>query len=292
MVRSGSRTTATIRSAGSPRAAASRSSPTRTFAHPKAITAGPDGNLWFTTEFPMTLGRITPAGAITVFTDPALDSFGRRDHHWCRRCFVVRRGARDWARYRVRRLRLFPADRRRERAARDRGRSRRQPLVHEQRQRLDRRDVTPAGTFSNFTHPTIDGPTGITSAPDGNLWFTNEDGDSVGRITPAGVVSNFPIPPTPASSDRSNGIRPTSRSGPTAACGSRSWAPARTRVLGRLRRRTDGAEWRNHRRRRRGLPCTKHHRNTRGPDLVHHDGSSGVRGRGAGPACRVLRHDR
>ena len=34
-------------------------------------------------------------------------------------------------------------------------------------------------------------PYGITAGPDGNLWFTNSGNNSIGRITPAGVVSNF-----------------------------------------------------------------------------------------------------
>jgi virginiamycin B lyase len=34
---------------------------------PEAITAGPDGNLWFTTAL---IGRITPAGKITTFPLP------------------------------------------------------------------------------------------------------------------------------------------------------------------------------------------------------------------------------
>ena len=35
------------------------------------------------------------------------------------------------------------------------------------------------------------GPVGITSGPDGNLWFTEHDGNRIGRITPAGRVTEF-----------------------------------------------------------------------------------------------------
>ena len=35
-------------------------------------------------------------------------------------------------------------------------------------------------------------PSGITAGPDGNLWFTEFDGSRIGRITPAGVASEFP----------------------------------------------------------------------------------------------------
>ena len=34
-------------------------------------------------------------------------------------------------------------------------------------------------------------PFGIAAGPDGNLWFTNYGNDSIGRITPAGVVSTY-----------------------------------------------------------------------------------------------------
>ncbi|MCU1413444.1 MAG: putative antibiotic hydrolase [Microbacteriaceae bacterium] len=40
-------------------------------------------------------------------------------------------------------------------------------------------------------------PEHITVGPDGNLWFTEEGTNSIGRITTAGVVTEFPVP-TPA----------------------------------------------------------------------------------------------
>ena len=47
---------------------------------------------------------------------------------------------------------------------------------------------------SEFTAPSIDGAFGITDGPDGALWFTNNIGNSIGRITTAGVVSDFTDP--------------------------------------------------------------------------------------------------
>ncbi len=35
-------------------------------------------------------------------------------------------------------------------------------------------------------------PAGITPGPDGNLWFTEYDGNRLGRITPTGRVTEFP----------------------------------------------------------------------------------------------------
>ncbi|GAA0707333.1 virginiamycin B lyase family protein [Dokdonella soli] len=37
-------------------------------------------------------------------------------------------------------------------------------------------------------------PRNITSGPDGNLWFTEADGNKIGKITPGGVITEFSIP--------------------------------------------------------------------------------------------------
>src|SRR5260370_32031063 len=37
-------------------------------------------------------------------------------------------------------------------------------------------------------------PTAITTGPDGNLWFTEHDAHNIGRITPAGAITEFGIP--------------------------------------------------------------------------------------------------
>ena len=36
------------------------------------------------------------------------------------------------------------------------------------------------------------------AGPDGNLWFTEDAGNNIGRITPAGEITEFPLP-TPGS---------------------------------------------------------------------------------------------
>ena len=46
--------------------------------------------------------------------------------------------------------------------------------------------------MSNYTDPTINSPDEITAGPDGALWFTN--GNSIGRITTAGIVTNYTGP--------------------------------------------------------------------------------------------------
>src|ERR1041385_5171890 len=37
-------------------------------------------------------------------------------------------------------------------------------------------------------------PRFLVAGPDGNLWFTESDGNAIGRITPAGTLAEFPLP--------------------------------------------------------------------------------------------------
>src|SRR5205807_1617108 len=37
-------------------------------------------------------------------------------------------------------------------------------------------------------------PIELTVGPDGNLWFTERSGNHIGRITPAGVITEFTVP--------------------------------------------------------------------------------------------------
>ena len=50
----------------------------------------------------------------------------------------------------------------------------------------------PAITYYSLTKR-IRSPYWITLGPDGNMWFTNPTGDTIGRITPKGVVTEFQL---------------------------------------------------------------------------------------------------
>ena len=55
--------------------------------------------------------------------------------------------------------------------------------------------AAPSAAASNKFQAGISGgsqPLGIVAGPDGNLWFTEFDGGRLGRITPAGVVTEYP----------------------------------------------------------------------------------------------------
>src|SRR6202158_4295978 len=48
--------------------------------------------------------------------------------------------------------------------------------------------------FTEYPLPVNSQPLGITSGPDGNLWFTESSSNKIGRITTAGVYNEFAVP--------------------------------------------------------------------------------------------------
>jgi virginiamycin B lyase len=120
--------------------------------YPLAITAGPDGNLWFTEWAKNMIARITPSGTITEYplpagaTQPDAIVAGPDGNLW----FTTYGGPGSVGR------------------------------------------ITPSGTVTLFTAglPPASQPTSITTGPDHNLWFTEAGGaGAVGTITPAGVIT-------------------------------------------------------------------------------------------------------
>src|SRR5882724_2268244 len=54
-----------------------------------------------------------------------------------------------------------------------------------------------AVSIKEYSIPTAkSSPQRIALGPDGNLWFTEGSGNKIGRITPAGEVTEFPMPAT------------------------------------------------------------------------------------------------
>ena len=51
-----------------------------------------------------------------------------------------------------------------------------------------------AGTFKEYPLTAGSVPTQIVQGPDGNLWFTEQGTDKIGRMTPSGTLTEFPIP--------------------------------------------------------------------------------------------------
>ena len=121
---------------------------------PAGITAGPDGNVWFTESHANKIGQITPKGKVTEFAIPTRDSVpagitaGPDGNLWFTELGASQIG------------RVTPL-----------GGVREHPVPPDDRL----------------------GPRGITAGPDGNLWFTVGLARA-GRITPGGDVTEFAVP--------------------------------------------------------------------------------------------------
>ncbi len=135
-------------------------------AGPESITTGPDGNLWFTAagaqgQILEGVGKITTAGAITAFPVGNTSTLGE---------IIAGPDGNLWMT--------------------DLGASGRSPLPS-----IDR--ITTAGVITKFGEglsPTSSEPIGIAVGPDGNIWFTDDGPRAIGRITPAGVITEFAAP--------------------------------------------------------------------------------------------------
>src|SRR5579872_554976 len=128
------------------------------FMDPTAITAGPDGNLWFTdAETPEQIGRISTLGAIDEFADPNLNPTD---------ITTGPDGALWFANLGTRKATTSGSIGR----------------------------VTPTGSFSYFKASFVHMPATISVGADGNLWFT--DDSDVGRLTPQGTFKFFDKRPT------------------------------------------------------------------------------------------------
>jgi hypothetical protein len=71
-------------------------------------------------------------------------------------------------------------------------------------------------------------PDGIVQGPDGSLWFTETGADEIGRMTPAGALTEFPLPAVaePAGSTGPPPGPTAIAAGPDGRCGSPA-SPAR-----------------------------------------------------------------
>jgi streptogramin lyase len=128
--------------------------PVPTSGDPTGIALGPDKNLWYTDPAANLIGRITPTGNITEFTDGLSDAAGPTG---------IAKGP-DGA------LWFTEAD------AGQIGR------------------ITTSGVITEFSSGISgsSNPQDIATGPDGNLWFTeNADPGAIGRITRTGDVTEF-----------------------------------------------------------------------------------------------------
>jgi len=136
------------------------------------LTAGPDGNMWFTGFYQDVIGNVTPSGVVTLYRVPLANS----------RPYGITAGVDGnlW----------FTLD-----AANGIGRITPDGVI----------------TLFPIPTPGVDGITVntsdcvmcgylITAGPQDSLWFTIPAANMIGRITVQGVVTTFPVEPGPAPS--------------------------------------------------------------------------------------------
>jgi streptogramin lyase len=165
--------------------------------NPYAITAGPDGNLWYTNADSNMIGRISTTGQITNFTgdrvtQPYGITTGPDGNLW-----FTNAGNNSIGRltpYGV--FTFFDSPTIKYPIGITAGPDGNLWFTNESGASIGR--ITPGGAVTAFTAAGVAHPTAITAGPDGNLWFTNTGtypsyGDSaIGRVTPAGAVTLFP----------------------------------------------------------------------------------------------------
>ncbi len=130
------------------------------------IVVGPDGNEWFTDPTDNAIGKVTPAGQVTMFPLPTAvvadvagsdnptpsgpapaDIVVGPDHN----LWFTENGADGIGR------------------------------------------ITPDGVITEFHTPTANSnPLGLAVGADGNLWFAESGNSAIGRVTPDGVITEFP----------------------------------------------------------------------------------------------------
>ena len=172
---------------------------------PAGIAAGVDGNLWFTEADGNKIGRITPAGVITEFalqTKGALPGpivLGPDGALWFAEAqfnnlaWISPFG--DLAEYHLNATSNQAGGILAIAAASDAI-----WFTENHANRVGRVSLT--GQFTEFNLPTANvQPAGIVLGPDGNFWFTESqlNGNArIGRITPGGVVTEYPIATAPS----------------------------------------------------------------------------------------------
>jgi streptogramin lyase len=129
---------------------------------PLAVTAGPDGNVWFVEYTANKIARVTPTGTLTEFSAGLSSNAGLLG-------ITAGPDGNLW-------------------------------FTESQTDRIGR--ITPAGAITQFSAgiSSNSAPNGIVAGPDGNLWFTETTGNRIGRITTAGSVTQFSVGISPARS--------------------------------------------------------------------------------------------
>jgi streptogramin lyase len=151
---------------------------------PRALTAGPDGNVWFVAERPAAVGRISPSGAVTTFplgAEPSAIATGPGGDLWFTMPEVGRVGRITVAGE----VTEFPLPEGGQPNSIVLGPDGNLWFSDGSQARVGR--ITPAGEVTFFPVHTLDGTNEVAVGPGGLIWFTADD--EIGTITTAGKVS-------------------------------------------------------------------------------------------------------
>ena len=169
---------------------------------PVDLTHGPDGNLWFTEYFGGNIGRVTPSGAITEFPIPTGDWFSGIAPGWDGNVWFGSRTmgliGRITPQGDYTGFAIPPADGTHDPVGATIG-PRNSVWVSDESSSVIWQ-VSGSGDLTPHPLPAPNrGPAAITVGWDGNLWFceSGETGPAIGRLTPDGTFSEFPISGTP-----------------------------------------------------------------------------------------------
>jgi streptogramin lyase len=162
---------------------------------PFGLTAGSDGNLWFTENWGNQIGRITPAGTLTEFPLPVRGrpvdiTTGPDGNLW----FTLHERPQLWSLTPTGVFTAFDLPAGSVPSDLTAGPDGNLWFTVSRSGRIGR--MTPDGAVTEFPLPGTSLAFTITAGPDGNVWFasTNASHYHIGRITPAGDVLEFPVP--------------------------------------------------------------------------------------------------
>jgi virginiamycin B lyase len=165
---------------------------------PLDITAGPDGNVWFTETGSQIIGRISPTGIVkefpvpTTIGQPVGITGGPGGNLW------FTGGSKIASISSTGNITEFPTGivvgfi-----AAGPDGNFWVTSSVPEGPESNKIGRISPSGSITVFSAQTANCETfTITSGPDGNAWFTELKGNKIGRVSSDGSITEFPIPTT------------------------------------------------------------------------------------------------
>ncbi|HYL77589.1 MAG TPA: hypothetical protein VEU96_25470 [Bryobacteraceae bacterium] len=162
---------------------------------PFGITAGPDGNLWFTErQFGDKIASITTAGVLTEYAlpndgSPTGITTGPDGNLW----FTELGGSKIGRITTTGVITEFPTLLGGGPFGIAVGPDGNLWFTMQSANQIGR--ITTAGAITYFSIPTSSSlPNLIAAGPDGNLWFTEFSGNKIGRITTAGAVTEFTVP--------------------------------------------------------------------------------------------------